>query len=73
MVSAAAKEAIVIRDGTMADVERIDSLAREDFAADLNQVEFPAHDGPPSDDELHVAARNFVDLLKAEGGGHRGR
>jgi type IV secretion system protein VirD4 len=72
-VSAPPKEEIVIRDGTVADVERIESLTREDFAADLNKVEFPTHEGPPSDDELHVAARNLVDSIKAEGSANRGR
>jgi type IV secretion system protein VirD4 len=71
--SAAPKEAIGIRDGTLADVERIDSLTREDFAADLDQVGLPTHDGPVSHDELHVAARQFVDLLKAERSVDRGR
>jgi type IV secretion system protein VirD4 len=73
VVSAPPKEEIVIRDGTLADVERIDSLTREDFAVDLSKVEFPTHDGPPSDDELHVAARNLVDSIKAEGSVNRGR
>jgi type IV secretion system protein VirD4 len=73
VVSAAPTEEIMIRDGTLADVERIDSLTREDFAADLSKVEFPTHEGPASDDELHIAARNLVDLLKAETGGRRGR
>jgi type IV secretion system protein VirD4 len=60
------KGGAVIRDGTLQDVERIESLSAEDFAADLSKVQLPAQGGRPSDDALHVAAENFVDLLKVD-------
>jgi hypothetical protein len=56
----------VIRDGTVEDVERIESLTPEDFAADLSKVPLPTHDGPATDDELYLAAKNLPALLKAD-------
>src|SRR5882762_5430958 len=46
------KDEVVIRDATVEDVERIESLTLEDFAADFSKVQVPDHDGPISDGEM---------------------
>jgi type IV secretion system protein VirD4 len=58
------KEEVVIRDGTAADIERIDSLAMDDFAADFAKVQAPAHEGYATADEIHVMAQKFLETLR---------
>lgn len=57
------KEEVVIRGGTVEDVERIGSLTEEDFADPIPLVKPPDHDGPPTDNELHAEAARFVAQL----------
>jgi type IV secretion system protein VirD4 len=58
------KEDIVIRDGTVADIERIESLTLEDFAIDLSKVRIPDKDGPLSDAEMKVAVETYLSSLE---------
>jgi type IV secretion system protein VirD4 len=52
-----------VRDATVADVERIDSLTLDDFEVDLSKIEFPDHDGPLSDAEMTKAVASFLSTL----------
>lgn len=51
-----------VRDATVEDVERIDSLTLDDFAADFDQIELPL--GPLSEEDLHAAADRFLQVLR---------
>jgi hypothetical protein len=51
-----------VREVTVADVERIDSLTLEDFAADFDQIELPL--GPMSEEDLHAAVDRFLQVLR---------
>jgi type IV secretion system protein VirD4 len=64
---------VVIRDGTPEDVERSDSLTEDDFAADLASAQLPDKEGPMTAAEMKVAVDSFMDSLKRERGGDRGR
>ena len=55
---------VVIREGTVADIERIESLTLEDFAADFSKVQIPDKDGPLSDGEMKVAVDTFLSSLE---------
>jgi type IV secretion system protein VirD4 len=50
------------REATLADIDRIESITLEDFAADLTRVKLP--EGPMSDED---AARAVANLLEALG------
>ena len=50
------------RDATPADVERIESITLEDFAADLSQVKLPAS-GRLSDRDVKVAVESYLGTL----------
>jgi type IV secretion system protein VirD4 len=58
------KEEVVIRDATVEDVERIESLTLEDFAADFSKVQVPDHDGPLSDGEMTGLVDTFLSSLE---------
>ena len=58
------KEEVVIRDATVEDVERIESLTLEDFAADFSKVQGPDHDGPVSDGEMTGLVDTFLSSLE---------
>jgi hypothetical protein len=58
------KEEVVMRDATVEDVERIDSLTLEDFAADFSKVQAPDHDGPVSDGEMTGLVDTFLSSLE---------
>ena len=57
------KEAVVIRDATVEDVERIDSLTLADFATDFSKVPIPDREGPMSEPEMKAAVDVFLDSL----------
>jgi hypothetical protein len=59
------KEEAEIRDGTVEDGQRIESLTPENVAG-LSKVPLPTHDGPATDNELYFAAKDLPALLKAE-------
>ena len=46
----------MIRDATLEDVERIESLTLEDFATDFSKVTIPDREGPASEPEMRAAA-----------------
>ena len=60
----AEKETIVIRDATVEDVERIESLTLEDFATDFSKVQLPDRDGPVSEPEMKAAVETFLNSLE---------
>ena len=51
------------REATLDDIERIDSLAAEDFAVDLSKVAIPTHEGRLTDGEMKVAVDGFLKSL----------
>jgi type IV secretion system protein VirD4 len=54
------KEDVVIRDGTVADIQRLESLTLDDFATDFSKVELPQHEGKMSDAEAKTAVDSFL-------------
>src|SRR5882762_5817661 len=58
------KEVVVIRDAPVEDVERIESLTLEDFAADFSKVEIPDRDGAVSQGEMRAAVDTFLKSLE---------
>jgi len=50
------------REATLQDVERIESLTLDDFAADFSKVELP--EGPLTEGDLSRAVSSFLDSLK---------
>jgi type IV secretion system protein VirD4 len=58
------KEAVVIRDATVEDVERIESLTLEDFAFDFSKMQIPDRDGPLSQGEMKAAVDTFLNSLE---------
>lgn len=56
------KEKRMVRNGTAADIDRIESLTLEDFAADLSKVQIP--EGDATDKEVIAAADQFLDMLR---------
>jgi type IV secretion system protein VirD4 len=59
----AVKEDVVIREGTVEDIERLESLTLEDFATDFSRVEIPQHDGKTSDAEARSAVVSFLHTI----------
>src|SRR3984885_14107723 len=58
------KEEVVMRDATVEDVDRIESLTLEDFATDFSKVQVPHHEGPLSAGEMKVAVDAFLGSLE---------
>jgi type IV secretion system protein VirD4 len=54
------------RPPSLADLERLDSLTLDDFAADFSRVEMPTHDGPWNAQELQTAAHSFLATLEGK-------
>ena len=46
------------------DLEQIDGLTLQDFAADFSRVELPNHDRPWSEQEMKIAVHTFLDTLE---------
>jgi type IV secretion system protein VirD4 len=53
----------VIREATAEDIDRIDSLTLDDFAADFSAVKIPS-DGPISEQAMHEAVEGFLATLR---------
>jgi type IV secretion system protein VirD4 len=53
----------VIRDATLKDIERIETLTLEDFATDFSRVQIPEKEGPLSDPEIDLAVDSFLGSL----------
>jgi type IV secretion system protein VirD4 len=49
---------------TLDDLEQLDALTLQDFAADFSRVEIPDHDGPWSEQEMKVAVHTFLETLE---------
>jgi hypothetical protein len=58
------KEPAVIREGTVEDIERIESLTLEDFAADFSRLPIPNSDGPVSEPDMKRAVDAFLNSLE---------
>jgi type IV secretion system protein VirD4 len=61
--SEASSPADVIREATVEDIDRIDSLTLEDFAADFSAVKIPT-EGPVSEQAMHEAVEGFLATLR---------
>jgi hypothetical protein len=59
---------IVTREATVADIDRLDTLTLEDFAADFDQVKIPEKpDGERlTSAELGAAVESFLDTLRTK-------
>jgi type IV secretion system protein VirD4 len=57
------KEYVVIREGTVEDIDRLESLTLEDFATDFSKVEIPQHEGKMSDVEARRAVASFLHTI----------
>jgi type IV secretion system protein VirD4 len=62
-ISPLIKEHAVIREGTVEDIDRLESLTLEDFATDFSKVEMPQHDGKMSDAEARRAVASFLHTI----------
>jgi hypothetical protein len=51
------------REATAADIERIDALTLEDFAADLSGVKIP-ESSPMSDQDMKIAVESYLSTLR---------
>jgi type IV secretion system protein VirD4 len=54
----------VIREATVKDIERIESLTLDDFATDFSKMQFPDKEGPLTEPEIHMVADSFLATLK---------
>jgi type IV secretion system protein VirD4 len=54
----------VTREATLEDLDRLESLTLEDFAADFERVKLP--EGPLSEGDLSRAVENFLDTLREQ-------
>jgi type IV secretion system protein VirD4 len=61
-----APAAAVTREGTVQDIERLDSLKLEDFAAPLDEVTLPqkAEGERLTEEEMHAAVEGFLQTLR---------
>jgi len=57
-------EPAVIREATAADIDRIDSIALEEFATDFSRLPFPERPGRLSPAEMLGLVESFVDTLQ---------
>jgi type IV secretion system protein VirD4 len=53
-----------VHDATVEDVDRVESLTLEDFAADFSKVEIPERDGPMTEAEMSNAVSSFLNSLE---------
>jgi len=58
------KEDVVIREGTVQDIDRLETLTLDDYAADFSKVELPQHERKMSDAEAKIAVDSFMDTIK---------
>jgi type IV secretion system protein VirD4 len=60
------KESVVIREATIADIERLESITLDDFATDFSRFRVPERQGRLSEAEVAALARDFVDTLRTQ-------
>jgi len=58
------KEDVVIRHGTVQDIDRLETLTLDDYAADFSSVQLPTHERKMSDAEAKIAVDSFMDTIK---------
>jgi type IV secretion system protein VirD4 len=58
------EEKEVIREATVKDIERIETLTLEDFATDFSKVQIPDKEGPLSNPEMDLAVNTFLNSLE---------
>jgi type IV secretion system protein VirD4 len=58
------QESGVIRDHTVADIERLESMTLQDFARDVPRLKVPDRPGPLSDSEVSGLVSDFMDGLR---------
>jgi type IV secretion system protein VirD4 len=58
------KEDVVIREGTVEDIDHLESLTLQDFAVDFSKVPIPDQEGPLTDGEMRVVVDAFVNTLE---------
>jgi type IV secretion system protein VirD4 len=63
-VPAPRKEEGVTREGTVDDIDRMETLTLADFATDFSKVKMPKHEPPIPDGEMKAAVDEFIDLLR---------
>ena len=62
------KEEMKIREATVGDIGRLETLVEDDFADRIPQVSPPDHEGPCAKEEIHFIADKFADDLKRQRG-----
>ena len=62
--AAEGSSAVGIREATIEDVDRIEELTLEDFAADLSKVDIPS-EGRVSDREMERAVEDFLKSMQS--------
>jgi type IV secretion system protein VirD4 len=60
----AVKENVVIREGTVEDIDRLELLTLQDFVTDFSKVPIPDKEGPLTDNEMKVAVDAFVTSVR---------
>jgi type IV secretion system protein VirD4 len=58
------REDVVIREGTVEDIDLLESLTLEDFATDFSKVPIPDKEGPLSDAEMKVVVDAYLSSLQ---------
>jgi type IV secretion system protein VirD4 len=58
------KETHVIREATVSDIERLESLTLNDFATDFSRLEIPEREGRLSEREMSTLVDHFMDSLR---------
>ena len=58
------REELGMREATVEDIERIDSLTFEDYVTDFSKVKFPNREGRLSDSEMKVVVDTFLSTLE---------
>jgi type IV secretion system protein VirD4 len=53
------------REPTAEDIERIHELKVEDFAIDVDKLQFPLHGNPLSDQEMAAAVESFISTMRS--------
>jgi type IV secretion system protein VirD4 len=58
------RKEVLVREATVEDIDRIDTLTLADFATDFSQVRFPDREGSLSKGELNAAVESFLKSLE---------
>src|SRR5580700_1924570 len=58
------RDSVGVREATIQDVERIESLTLQDFDTDFSKVQIPDKEGPLSEGEMKTAVESFLSSLE---------